>query len=81
MIAKQVNRLMIFHDFFCIFNISFFFFAQSHLTFSAFFWTSWFELTRALVVDSHGGITVATLSDVNLKKTLCGVATLYRLYI
>ena len=38
----------------------FFIFAQSRVTFAAFFWIGWFELLGALLVASHGGITVAT---------------------
>ena len=33
-----------------------------------FFWTAWFELLGALVVDSRGAITFAALRDVNLRK-------------
>ena len=57
-----------FSKLFCLFffkNFSFLF-AQSRLTFQVFFWNAWFELLRTLVVDSHGGITLATLRDVNL---------------
>ena len=61
-------------------NIYFLFFAQSRLTFSAFFGTAWFERLGALVVDTHSDVTVATLRDVNLRKS-CVALQRYIVYV
>ena len=52
--------------FLLFFNFFSFLFCSVSLDFSSFLLNAWFELLGTLVVDSHGGITIATLRDVNL---------------
>ena len=55
-------------------------FCSVSLNLKFFFWTAWFELLGALVVDSRGAITVAALRDVNLRKR-CVALPRYIVYV
>ena len=59
------------HLIFCLVSLNFF---------QLSFWTAWFELLGALVVDSRGAITVAALRDVNLRKR-CEALPRYIVYV